>query len=79
MIDVNEFYDVDSQLVRPFDKGRLDMVAKNAFDKARLDMVVKYALPGRGGHFTEYFDDKRIGIYTSIDPRTDIKKPSTNC
>ena len=41
----------------PFDKARLQMVAKNAFDKARLQIVAKYALPGRGGHFTDYFDD----------------------
>ena len=73
MIDVNEFYDVDGQLVRPFDKVRLYMVGKNAFYKARLDMVAKYALPGRGGYFTEYFDNKRIGKFTSIDPTTGIK------
>ena len=60
MIDVNEFYDVDGQLVRPFDKVCLVMVEKNAFDKAPLDIVAKYALPRRGGYFTEYFDDKRI-------------------
>ena len=86
---VNEtFCDVEGQLVRPydtarqqiadicwtpFDEARCQIEAKNAFDKARLDMVAKYALPGRGGYFTGYFDNIRRGRFDSHDLTTGIR------